>query len=192
MQKKTFSISDGLVIVCNLSVDLNQLIEVLAKLQIEFILDQKKLIRGAIAIGKIAHQLYNRNNNRKNDVFLISNGLVEAYKLESQYVNWPIIATTDEVLKKIRRAKNIPNNNELFNLKKIFGKNNDFMYFIDFLNDLSDGERYVFEQFLEESIDKYKDKNSILEKYYWLLRYYKKKFDFQNNFLESIINGVLL
>ena len=66
------------------------------------------------------------------------------------------------------------------------------MYFIDFLNDLSDGERYVFEQFLEESIDKYKDKNSILEKYYWLLRYYKKKFDFQNNFLESIINGVLL
>ena len=133
MQKKTFSISDGLVIVCNLSVDLNQLIEVLAKLQIEFILDQKKLIRGAIAIGRIAQKLYYENKDRKRDVFLISNGVLEAYKLESQYVNWPIIATTDEVLKKIRRAKNIPNNNELFNLKKIFGKNNDFMYFIDFL-----------------------------------------------------------
>ena len=100
--EEIFSISDSLVIVCNLSINLNQLVEVLARLQIGFILEQKKLIRGAIAIGRIAQKLYYENKDRKRDVFLISNGLVEAYKLESQYVNWPIIATTDEVLKKIR------------------------------------------------------------------------------------------
>jgi len=190
--EETFSISDSLVIVCNLSVNLNRLIEVLAKLQIEFILGQEKLIRGAIAIGRIAQKLYYENKDRKRDVFLISNGVLEAYKLESQYVNWPIIATTDEVLKKIRQLQKIPNDDELFNLKRIFGKNNGFMYFIDFLQYLPDEKRNHFEIFLKENIRKFENEKTIFEKYYWLLRYYEKKFGFQNDFLESFTNGVLL
>ena len=170
--KDIFQISDGLVVVCNVEIDFKELMELIAKLQIEFILEREKLIRGAISLGTISKELYKQ---RKNDVFLISDGLVKAFKLESEYVMWPVIATTEEFLKEVRDIKKIPNKNELFGLKRMFGTSSGFLYFIDFLEKLPDSKKQKFEKFLEDSIREYENEKHIFEKYYWLLKYYMKK-----------------
>ncbi|HCF37631.1 MAG TPA: hypothetical protein DER56_00920, partial [Thermosipho africanus] len=187
-----FQISDGLVIVCKIGIDFKELIELIAELQINFILERKKLIRGAISLGTISKELYekyknNKNDGRKSDVFLISDGLIKAFKLESEYVQWPVIATAEEVLGELRKIRSIYNENELFSLKRMFGTNIGFLYFIDFLDKLYDNEKEKFENFLEESIRKYENEKRIFEKYYWLLKYYKKKKGKpENNYLLSI------
>jgi hypothetical protein len=183
-----FQISDGLVIVCKIGIDFSVLIEAIARSQMKFILERKKLIRGGISLGTISEELYNENNKRKSDVFLISNGLINAFKLESEYVRWPVIATSEKELREIREEKSIYNKNELFGLKRMFGTNIGFLYFIDFLEELPDNRKKEFEDFLEGNIRKYENEKRIFEKYYWLLKYYKKKKGLpKNNYLNSII-----
>ena len=109
------SISDGLLLVWD--IEGNKLDEVfinLAKLQIDFILIYKYVIRGAISVGVISNSLYSLYNlNKENkdiyqeDIFLISKGLVKAYEMESKDIKWPIIATNYETIEKLREIKRI-------------------------------------------------------------------------------------
>ena len=165
---------------CEITINLKKLIEVISKLQMEFVLEKKKLIRGAISLGTISKNLYDKKDgykDRESDIFLISNGLANAYKLESEYVIWPVIATTEEFLNKIREVNHICDENELFGLKRMFGRGSGFLYFVDFLENIPSEKIIEFENFLEENIRKYESQKRIFEKYYWLLKYYMKKME---------------
>lgn len=187
--KESFQISDGIVFVCETTINFKKLIEIISKLQMEFILEKKKLIRGAISLGTISKKLYENEKyeKRKSDIFLISNGLANAYKLESEYIIWPVIATTEEILNGIRKF-NHSDKNELFGLKRMFGKGS-ILYFVDFLENISSEKRVKFEEFLENSIKEYKGQKRIFEKYYWLLKYYMKK---MKQIEESLSNDYLI
>jgi len=198
------SISDGLLLVWDIKG--NKLDEVfinLAKLQIDFILEYKYVIRGAISIGVISNSLYylynsNKENKEskdiyKEDIFLISNGLVKAYEMESKDIKWPIIATNYETIEKLREIKKINDNNEFFGLQKINGNNDMYLYMIDFLEYLDENKQIEYENFLLTKLNEHKTERKIFEKYYWLLEYYKKKTN--NNVFEKFrefYDGVLI
>ena len=194
------SISDGLLLVWDIKG--NKLDEVfinLAKLQIDFILKYKYVIRGAISIGTISNSLYNlyisneNNKEEKKDIFLISNGLVKAYEMESKEIKWPIIAIDYETIEKLREIKRI-NNSEFFGLQKINGNNEKmYLYMIDFLEYLDEDKQMEYENFLLTELNAHQNNRKIFEKYYWLLEYYKKKTN--NNVFEKFIefyDGVLI
>ncbi len=209
--KAVVSISDGLVLVWELSEltsnEITKIFDALGKLQMQFILEQKKVLRGAIAIGDVSINLYrkftkNQNNQQENqkeelkDIFLISNGLVKAYIMESKDIKWPIIATTYEVLEEIRKFLRIDNETEQFGLKKINGNNHFYLYMIDFLS-LEEEKLIEYEDFLLSKLNEYanskNDKNkSIFDKYYWLLKYLEKKYNFNKKRFNKFYDGVLI
>jgi len=167
------SISDGLLLVWDvMKNELDKIFIDLAKLQIDFILKYKYVIRGAISIGTIFNSLYNK---KQKDIFLISNGLVKAYEMESKEIKWPIIATNYETIEKLRKIRRINNDNEFFGLQKINGNNDMYLYMIDFLEYLDEDKQIEYENFLLTKLNKHKTERKIFEKYYWLLEYYKKK-----------------
>ncbi len=204
------SISDGLVLVWELSKltsnEITRIFDTLGKLQMQFILEQKKVLRGAIAIGDVSSNLYRKFINNKSsqsnnqeelkDIFLISNGLVKAYIMESKDIKWPIIATTDEVLDEIRKLKEIEDKEEKFGLKKIKGNNHFNLYMIDFLLHL--GEKLnQYEDFLLSNLNKcvsYEENKgkSIFDKYYWLLEYLKRKHNITQELFNKFYDGVLI
>lgn len=202
------SISDGLVLVWNLS-ELNpniiqEIFNSLGKLQMNFILEQKKILRGAIAVGNVSGNLYrkfrsNKSSYSKNqeelkDLFLISNGLVKAYIMESKDIKWPIIATTEEILEEIENF--LKNSLKYFGLEKINGNNHVYLYMINFLKYLDKNKRNEYEQLLLEKLQQYSKKGNdkhIFEKYHWLLKFYLKIYS--NPLLKELdefVNGVLL
>jgi len=187
-------ISDGLLLVFNIKENkLNEIFLSLARLQIEFILEYKYVIRGAVSIGTVSNSLY-YENNREKDIFLISNGLVKAYEMESKEIKWPIIAIDYETIEKLREIKRINNNNEFFGLQKINGNNEKmYLYMIDFLEYLDESKQIEYENFLLTELNAHQNNRKIFEKYYWLLEYYKKKTN--NNVFEKFIefyDGVLI
>jgi len=163
-----------------------------------FILEQKKVLRGAISIGDVSINLYNKYRNEKSkkeefqDIFLISNGLVKAYIMESKDIKWPIIATTYDVLEEIRNILKINNETEQFDLKKINGTNHVYLYMIDFLSNIDNNET-VYEDFLLQQLNEYSRKDKkIFEKYYWLLKYSEKRYDINQEHFNEFNNGVLI
>ncbi len=200
------SISDGLLLIWKLSNlmydNIKNIFDTIGELQNNFILKYKKVIRGAIAVGNVSSNLYKSYNKGKEerekykDIFLISNGFLHAYKMESKDINWPIIATTDEELTKIRKTLNI-DTNENFGLKKINGNNHIYLYMVDFLKPLEEKKdmRKDFEKFLSEKLKKYKEENiNVYKKYLWLLLSYKNTYDdfIEESFFEEYFKGILL
>jgi len=191
------SISDGLLLIWDLnSLDLSKIIfifEKLGRLQVNFILKEGYVLRGGIAVGGVSNNLL--NNEKIKDVFLISNGFLKAYSLESKEVNWPIIATEENEVEKIKEILRIDNNEEKFGLEKVNGYKNMYLYMVDFLKFLKEDERKDFEIFLDRRLSLYYDeqKKNIFDKYFWLLNYYKIKF---NGFLlphfSKYYDGVLI
>jgi len=158
------SISDGLLLVWDLKKNkLSKIFHQLAKLQIEFILKYKYVIRGAISVGVISNGLYNLNKKNK-DIFLISNGLVKAYEMESKEIKWPIIATNYETIEKLRKIKRINNNNEFFGLQKINGNNEMYLYMIDFLEYLDEDKQIEYENFLLGKLNAHQNIMSLEKK----------------------------
>lgn len=187
--KAIVSISDGLVLVWSIDNDLKEIFQQLAKLQLNFILENNYVIRGAISVGTISEKLYRQYvskdsdnekyeiekvENKNNDIFLISNGLVKAYEMESKEIKWPIIATDLETIERLRSIKRINNENEFFGLQKINGNNKMYLYMIDFLEHLED-KQMEYENFLLKKLNENQNNRKIFEKYYWLLEYYKNR-----------------
>jgi len=189
------SISDGLVLVWDLDDNnLDEIFKQLAELQMQFILEYGYVIRGAISVGIISNELYRKYlEEHNNDIFLISNGLVKAYEMESKDIKWPIIATNIKTIEELRSIKRILNEREFFELQKINGNNEMYLYMIDFLDYLDEDKQIEYENFLLTKLNESKTNKRIFEKYYWLLEYYKNKTnkDIFEKFKE-FYNGVLI
>lgn len=183
---KTLTISDGIVLIFELENDIYSLAEIfknIAKIQEEFVLEKKYLLRGGMAVGTI-------EENEQDDglKYLISNALSKAYNLESKFVKYPVIATSETEIKKLNEFYFAEEGLDDFGLLKSYSassksEKNEHIYFIDFVNDKR------FEDILKAGLKKHQSSPQVLEKYVWLYRYYNQKFESSN---DSHIGGVLL
>jgi hypothetical protein len=139
----------------------------IAKKQFEFILENKYFIRGGIALGS------RHSGDAENDLF-ISNGLARAVKIESSIIDWPVIGIDEKYILELRSTLKVTDHNEYFGLKRGYNKNGQTIYFIDFAQD-----RVEYLEIIYTKIEKFNDKSkqSIRNKYIWLLRYYLSKFE---------------
>lgn len=175
-------ISDGLVLKIKDSKvnDLEIVFKDIAEKQFKFILENKYFIRGGIALGTRYDDI------GKNSIF-ISNGLSRAVKLESSFINWPVIGMDEKNYSEIKSMMNISNKDELFGLQRGYNKNGQLIYFIDFaFEDLG------YFSLLQDKINIFEkeQKFDIKNKYIWLLRYYLYKFkglDLNENLKEFVL-----
>lgn len=158
-------ISDGLILKISINTldELKRIISTIAQLQFKFINENKFFIRGGIAFGT--------KHSDKDNGHLISNGLARAVKLESTFVNYPIIGTDKKFLDKVKSKYHL-DSYEYIGLKKSFNYKAQEIYFIDFI-EKDEG----YKQLLSDNIDQYKKNPYIKSKYLWLLEYYLAKFE---------------
>jgi hypothetical protein len=202
-------ISDGIVIVFELKnknpEHINKIFKTIAKTQLKFILEKQEFLRGGFAVGTICDHKYKKmikdmpNEERdiqKQTIFLVSNGLIEAYIVESSLISYPIIGSTIKVIRDINEDINFTINNKsdinYFNLQKINGKNGGLLYIIDFLKYIEDAEKEKFKRIICKKIEEFANKENILQKYVWILRYYEKKFNEEGLLCNKYLDGVLL
>lgn len=114
------------------------------------------LCRGGIAYGKHFFQ----------EGFLFSNGLIEAYKIESETAKHPRIVVSNDLIQLIYKTGEIDDNVYLI-------KENDGLFFVDFV-----GDRDIISSArnLESILNKNQDSNpSVKEKLRWLTEYFDYK-----------------
>jgi hypothetical protein len=146
--------------------------------QFEFIKNTNYFIRGGIAVGT--------KLNTKNEVNsrFVSNGLARAVKLESKFINWPIIGSDLTNIQEIKKLISAPEEED-FGLIKCFNVVGQNVYFMDFIE-----KDETYYQILTDKIRKHENEPGIRAKYIWLLRYYHHKFD--NNLLHNTLKGIVL
>ena len=158
-------ISDGIILKIN-SNYLLKLMEVFQRIgekQLEFILENNEFIRGGIAVG-----------TKYQDHTYISNGLARAVKLETTFINYPIIGTDKKNILEIQKLL-LSDHKEFFGLMQSFNKRGEDLYFIDFITNDRD-----YLQLLNAKISEFEKKPIIRDKYIWLLRYYLHKYSSEN------------
>lgn len=175
-------ISDGLILYTKEPTEemISLIFKEIAEKQFEFILKNKYFIRGGIAIGS------RYESDEVTDQF-ISNGLARAYSLESSGIDWPLIATDEKNINRLKQIFRIDEANEYFGLEEAFNKNGKNIYFIDFIKE---NETYL--KLLEEKIFEFKDTPSVRNKYVWLLRYYLHRFENTRNDIDESLKGIVL
>lgn len=177
----TSIISDGLIIYLkdpNIS-DINLIFKELSEKQFDFILENRYFIRGGIALGS-------KYESDKIENQYISNGLARAYKLESNCIDWPLIATDEINLKRLKDKFKI-NKEEFFGLEKAYNKDGKNIYFIDFIK-----EDAIYFELLQAKIFESKEKPSVRNKYIWLMRYYLHKFENYKDKIDITLKGIVL
>ena len=175
-------ISDGLILYTKEPTEemISLIFKEIAEKQFEFILKNKYFIRGGIAIGS------RYESDEVTDQF-ISNGLARAYSLESSGIDWPLIATDEKNINRLKQIFRIDEANEYFGLEEAFNKNGKNIYFIDFIKE---NETYL--KLLEDKIFEFKDTPSVRNKYVWLLRYYLHRFENTRNDIDESLKGIVL
>lgn len=175
-------ISDGLILYTKEPTEemISLIFKEIAEKQFEFILKNKYFIRGGIAIGS------RYESDEVTDQF-ISNGLARAYSLESSGIDWPLIATDEKNINRLKQMFRIDEANEYFGLEEAFNKNGKNIYFIDFIKE---NETYL--KLLEEKIFEFKDTPSVRNKYVWLLRYYLHRFEDSRKYIDESLKGIVL
>lgn len=175
-------ISDGLILYTKEPTEemISLIFKEIAEKQFEFILKNKYFIRGGIAIGS------RYESDEVTDQF-ISNGLARAYSLEFSGIDWPLIATDEKNINRLKQIFRIDEANEYFGLEEAFNKNGKNIYFIDFIKE---NETYL--KLLEEKIFEFKDTPSVRNKYVWLLRYYLHRFENTRNDIDESLKGIVL
>ncbi|WP_418186096.1 hypothetical protein ACNSOS_04470 [Aliarcobacter vitoriensis] len=177
-------ISDGLIIYLK---DpgrdkINLIFKEISEKQFSFILKNKYFIRGGIALGS----KYETDENIEKGNQYISNGLARAYKLESNCIDWPLIATDEINLKRLKDKFKI-NKEEFFGLEKAYNKNGKNIYFIDFIKE---DDNYF--ELLQNKIFEFKEEPSVRNKYIWLMRYYLHKFENYKDKIDITLKGIVL
>ena len=164
---RTTIISDGIILqITDPQYEkFKEIINDIGKKQFQFICENKKFIRGGIAVGTKLENDKGMNNQ------FISNGLAIAVKTESNHVNWPIIGTNEKNMSDIREIFNVDGEEENFDLLRGFNKNGEDLYFIDFIEK---NESYL--ELIISKITKNEGNPGIRNKYIWLLRYYLHKY----------------
>lgn len=175
-------ISDGLILyaIDPTETIVHSIFKEIAEKQFQFILENKYFIRGGIAAGSI----YKRDE--ETDPF-ISNGLARAYTLEFSSIDWPLIATDEKNINRIKQMIKIDNNDEYLGLEQAFNKNGKTIYFMDFIKE---NETYLI--LLEEKIFEFKDTPSVRNKYIWLLRYYLHRYENSRKDIDESLKGIVL
>ncbi len=174
-------ISDGIVLIVKKDISYDKLKEILQEIgekQFNFILNKNHFIRGGIAVGT---KLQNNNDN------FISNGLTRSVKIESRYVDWPVIGTDKENIKQMRDIFSIPDDNEYFGLMHSYNNRGEDIYFIDFINDANRDDYYSL---VNSMIEKFKLNSKIKNKYLWLLKYFRHKYGdskFNEQFKKTVL-----
>jgi len=173
---KSFVISDGILIQLNDYKQIETAVEKVAKQQKEFILKTKRFLRGGIAEGYIL-----KEEDIKNKM-IITDGLAKAVKIESKNVSWPVIATDEKNLKRIRGLLN--NESSYFKLRKGFNESGGNIFFVDFIETMEQSERDTYLDLLDKKIKQMSEKmkskeefsqpecQKIKNKYIWLLRHF--------------------
>lgn len=189
-------ISDGIVLDLGVFAEnhskLKEIFEKIGEKQLSFMLEEGRLIRGGIALGKTL-PLEEKN---KNEGHYISSGLTRAYGIESKHTHWPIIATTKQQLDEMKKILNPDDSTNTFGLIETFNKNAEKIYFIDFLCNSNDYKRYAkcLDDLLSKVVD---DKNMsdnqkarIYDKHIWLFQHLRTKDQSCN--IHSFFQGVVL
>ena len=168
-------ISDGMILQIdnNYLTKLMEVFQRIGEMQLKFILDNNEFIRGGIAVG-----------TKYQDHTYISNGLARAVKLETTFINYPIIGTDKKNILEIQKLLS-SDNNEFFGLMQSFNKRGDDLYFIDFITDDRD-----YLQLLNAKISEFEKNPIIRDKYIWLLRYYLHKYSCENT--NANLKGIVL
>lgn len=147
--------SDSVIFSLPLSIDnYVRMIDILSSYQYE-LLYNSIVCRGAIAYGK----------HYKEQEFMFSQALIEAYQLEMTEAKYPRIIVSRNLLDFFRPC-----------LKKLEGvlKERDGYYFVDYFHISHKDEIKAVLDSLSENIMNYN--MNIKEKYYWLFEYWEFKF----------------
>ena len=152
----------------------------IAEKQFEFILKNKYFIRGGIAVGS------KYESEGITDQF-ISSGLARAYSLESSSIDWPLIATDEKNIIRLKDMFKIEEKEELFGLEEAYNKNGKTIYFIDFIK-----ENKIYLELLEEKIFEFEETPSVRNKYVWLLRYYLHRYENSRKNINELLKGIVL
>lgn len=137
--------------------DIHALMCLMAMSQYDALTDMNILLRGGITIGN----LYINSN------FIMGNGLVEAYELESKSAIYPRIILSDAVIEKIKKSEeSIDKHHSL----KFIVKDNDLEYVLDFLACFSVREIIKCMDLLSGLAEKSADKK-VLQKISWLINF---------------------
>lgn len=168
---EAFIISDGIILHIREATYENfiKIIKEIGLRQSQFIQKNKRFIRGGISVGS----RFQAKEAHKKDIqrYFISNGLTRAVKLESRYVDWPVIGTDKKTIKAIQELFNINDEEETFSLLRSFNTNGNDLYFIDFLE--QSDQNYL--ELLNSKIVEFEDDAEVRNKYIWLMKYYRHK-----------------
>lgn len=131
-----------------------KMLKVLAEYQ-QKLLYQRIICRGAIAYGK----------HYKEDDFMFSQALIEAYQLESKDAIYPRIIISKNLLEYFKPAIESP---------PYLIKEKDSFYFVDYLRNAD--KELSLERLKEFDSSLHSQSLVVKEKYYWLYRYWEFKF----------------
>lgn len=191
-------ISDGLLLTIHKSKyeDQIKIFNKIGKLQMRYLKDTDRSLRGGIVVGSKDSGKENENNfiqeftdnflqtskrpesliiEIKKLIFkygkqvLIGNGLSRAHNMESNKIDWPIIGTDEEMMGKLK--KEFGNFDDNFGLAASINMKGEKVYFIDFLELDKDYYKFLVAQASESKGDA-----KTQAKYIWLLRYFRQKF----------------
>lgn len=131
-----------------------------------FLLSSGFLFRGGVGYGK------HYSDIQPGQMYIVSEGLVQAVEIESKISNYPRIVISQPALKEI-----VMQMDSLYDLNNIFIQGEDDYWFVNpfFLNPYISS---IYEQIMED-IDKYRNEQFV-EKYIWMKRLCEY-FDLQNN-----------
>lgn len=148
--------SDSVIFALPLSQDnYLKIIEILADYQKE-LLYHSIICRGAIAYGK---------HYKEND-FMFSQALIEAYQLESREAINPRIILSENLIEYFKPYAQLPEH---------IIRERDGFYFIDYLEDADRDLSYERLKEIDSSIGQ--QGLGVKEKYYWLYKYWEYKFN---------------
>ena len=131
-----------------------KMLKVLAEYQ-QKLLYQRIICRGAIAYGK----------HYKEDDFMFSQALIEAYQLESKDAIYPRIIISKNLLEYFKPTIESP---------PYLIKEKDSFYFVDYLRNAD--KELSLERLKEFDSSLHSQSLVVKEKYYWLYRYWEFKF----------------
>lgn len=168
----TLAISDGLILELNPNRNIwtagnvkNCLLYIQNK-QFEFIRQNKVVVRGAIAVGTSWNP-----DNKKNKNY-ISNGLSNAYKLESEGICWPVIGTNGFYLKKMNELYSDEDDLEPFKnfFNKTLNSNGDDVFFLDIYSNLDDSDQMIIDDIIDKQLAENEKIRTVYSKYVWLYK----------------------
>lgn len=170
---RTTVISDGIVLELNPNREqwgfenVKACFDDIKRKQLEFILEKKYVIRGAIVVGT-------SRLKKESDRNYISNGLSFAYELESKGINWPIIGTNSNFFNRINSMYQEVDQSQPFKdlFKKTLTPNGQDVYFLDVYSDLEGEERSIVEKIIQDQLRNHQEEKDrqVYNKYIWLYK----------------------